>query len=175
MKQPAALPCYEAFLLPPARHTGMLAGRFVRGGKRAAGVRGGTRPGRRTRTGVAALQLALSLTLLVGALLFVQTLRNLRDMGNLSGAKYDNSNLKEVLTREFAGRAVSTLDDLARRVLIPAFDLDDGQDARRKLDKPRTWKPKFFHNYPGPDSDGAELIVDVAMRTSAAPTYFPTV
>jgi patatin-like phospholipase/acyl hydrolase len=101
-------------------------------------------------------------------------LDNLRDMGNLSGAKYDNSNLKEVLTREFAAQAVSTLDDLARRVLIPSFDLDDGQDTRRKLNKPRTWKPKFFHNYPGPDSDGAELVVDVAMRTSAAPTYFPS-
>jgi patatin-like phospholipase/acyl hydrolase len=101
-------------------------------------------------------------------------LDNLRDLGNLSGAKYDNANLKEILTREFAARAVSTLDDLARRVLVPTFDLDDGQDPRRKLDKPRSWKPKFFHNYPGPDSDGAELIVDVAMRTTAAPTYFPT-
>jgi patatin-like phospholipase/acyl hydrolase len=101
-------------------------------------------------------------------------LDSLRDLGNLSGAKYDNTNLHEILTREFDGRAVSTLDDLARRVLIPTFDLDDGQDPRRNPDKPRTWKPKFFHNYPGPDSDGAELIVDVAMRTSAAPTYFPT-
>src|SRR2546428_6733074 len=36
------------------------------------------------------------------------------------------------------------------------------------------WNPKFLHNYPGPDSDGAELVVDVALRTSAAPTYFPT-
>ncbi len=101
-------------------------------------------------------------------------LDNLRDLGNLSGAKYDNTNLKKVLTREFAARAVSTLDDLTKRVLIPTFDLDDGQDPRRKQDKLRTWKPKFFHNYPGPDSDGAELIVDVAMRTSAAPTYFPS-
>jgi patatin-like phospholipase/acyl hydrolase len=101
-------------------------------------------------------------------------LDNLRDLGNLSGAKYDNTNLKEILTREFAARAVFTLNDLARRVLVPTFDLDDGQDPRRKLDKPRSWKPKFFHNYPGPDSDGEELIVDVAMRTSAAPTYFPS-
>jgi uncharacterized protein len=35
------------------------------------------------------------------------------------------------------------------------------------------WKPKFFHNFAGPDSDGAEKIADVALRTSAAPTYFP--
>ncbi|MEJ2265588.1 MAG: hypothetical protein P8X95_19265 [Anaerolineales bacterium] len=39
--------------------------------------------------------------------------------------------------------------------------------------KIRTWKPKFFHNYPGEDSDAAEKVVDVALRTSAAPTYFP--
>jgi patatin-like phospholipase/acyl hydrolase len=32
---------------------------------------------------------------------------------------------------------------------------------------------KFFHNYPGPDSDGQQLAVDVAVRTSVAPTYFP--
>ena len=37
----------------------------------------------------------------------------------------------------------------------------------------RTWKPKFFHNFPGPDSDGKELVVDVALRTAAAPSFFP--
>jgi hypothetical protein len=35
------------------------------------------------------------------------------------------------------------------------------------------WKPKFFHNFKGADSDGREKIADVALRTSAAPTYFP--
>jgi hypothetical protein len=55
-------------------------------------------------------------------------------------------------------------------VLIPAFNLDDGDDDVTK----RTWNPKFFHNFPGPDSDGEETVVDVALNTSAAPTYFPT-
>ena len=32
----------------------------------------------------------------------------------------------------------------------------------------------FFHNFPGADSDGESLVVDVAMSTSAAPTYFPS-
>lgn len=101
-------------------------------------------------------------------------LDNLKDMGGVSGAQYDNGNLKRLLTETFAAQHVVTLDDLKRRVLVPAFDLDDSEDPRRKADKPRTWKPKFFHNFAGPDSDGAELIVDVAMRTSAAPTYFPS-
>jgi patatin-like phospholipase/acyl hydrolase len=101
-------------------------------------------------------------------------LDNLRHIGNVAGARYDNKNLKNRLTREFAACEVRTLDDLGRRVLIPTFDLDDGQAPRRKPGKPESWKPKFFHNYPGSDSDGAELIVDVALRTSAAPTYFPT-
>ena len=45
-----------------------------------ASLRTGTRTGGWLRTGLAATQLALSLTLLVGGLLFVQTLRNLRDV-----------------------------------------------------------------------------------------------
>ncbi|MDE3170954.1 MAG: hypothetical protein KGL75_12495 [Acidobacteriota bacterium] len=35
------------------------------------------------------------------------------------------------------------------------------------------WKAKFFHNFAGPDSDCAEKVANVALRTSAAPTYFP--
>ena len=49
------------------------------------------------------------------------------------------------------------------------FDLDN-EDPRR-----RTWKPKLFHNFPGPNSDGAHLARNVALYTSAAPTYFPSV
>ncbi|HEU5013852.1 MAG TPA: patatin-like phospholipase family protein [Roseiflexaceae bacterium] len=110
-----------------------------------------------------------------GAAIFDDSwLDNLKDLGNVAGAQYSNTNLTRVLSDIFAKRNVVTLDDLPKRVLIPSFDLDDGQDPRRKADKPRTWKPKFFHNYPGADSDGAERIVDVAMRTSAAPTYFPS-
>ena len=38
----------------------------------------------------------------------------------------------------------------------------------------RMWNPKFFHNFPGNDSDGQETVVEVALRTSAAPTFFPS-
>ena len=92
---------------------------------------------------------------------------NWRDLGHALGAQYTNGPLKEVLTAQFGDLR---LGDLPRKVLISAFDLDNGPDQPTAL---RTWKPKFFHNYPGPGSDANERVVDVALRTSAAPSYFP--
>lgn len=92
---------------------------------------------------------------------------DLVDLGTAVGADYRPTGLARVLRREFGKRR---LRDLRRRVLVPAFDLDAPPQGRR----PRMWKPKFFHNFPGADSDGAELLVDVALRTSAAPTFFPS-
>jgi len=91
--------------------------------------------------------------------------RHAREAGGLVGGS-DNAALHAILV-EVLGR--STLAGLHKRVLIPAFHLDNHGAKGR----PRAWKPKFFHNFPGPDSDGAERTVDVAMRTSAAPTYLP--
>ncbi|MGH9638676.1 MAG: patatin-like phospholipase family protein, partial [Bryobacteraceae bacterium] len=91
----------------------------------------------------------------------------LRDLGDLVGAKYDNKDLVHLARVAFGN---STLDDLLpRHVLVPTFDLDN----QAKPPNPRMWKPKFFHNFAGPDSDGAQKIADVVLRTSAAPTYFP--
>jgi len=98
-------------------------------------------------------------------------LDDLRDLGGLTGADYDSQRLKSELTRVFG---TARLRDLrGRRVLVAAFDLDN-LDRVPRPGEVRHWKPKFFHNFPGSDSDGAESIVDVAMRTSAAPTYFPS-
>ncbi len=94
-------------------------------------------------------------------------LRGLNDLGGLAGAEYDNKNLIGTLSAIFG---TTKLEDLGKKVLIPSFQLDNQEQQAGK----RMWKPKFFHNYPGPDSDGRELAVDVALRTSAAPIYFPT-
>jgi hypothetical protein len=67
------------------------------------------------------------------------------------GAKYDIANLERVI-RPFLGEA-TTLGSLGKRVLIASFDLDSGPDDARG----RTWKPKLFHNFPGPHSDANEL------------------
>src|SRR5713101_8997211 len=94
-------------------------------------------------------------------------LDDLKDLGGLTGADYDNDKLKAVLEGVFGKK--TRLKQLKKRVLVPTFDLDNESPAPCK----RMWKPKFFHNFPGPDSDGKELVVDVALRTSAAPSFFP--
>jgi hypothetical protein len=59
-----------------------------------------------------------------------------------------------------------TLGQLEKRVLVTSFDLDN------EATENRSWKPKIFHNFEGPDSDGAQLAYNVATYTCAAPTYF---
>ena len=93
--------------------------------------------------------------------------RDVVEIGGLSGAKYDNVNLKQILQETFGALK---LKDLKPRVLIASFSLDNQAPDPSS----RTWNPKFFHNFSGADSDGESLLVDVAMSTSAAPTYFPS-
>lgn len=93
-------------------------------------------------------------------------LDNLVDLGKLRGADYDIKPLRRELKSLFGD---ATLGQLKKRVLISAFDLDN-EDAVNP-----TWKPKLFHNFPGPNNDRASLAVDVGLYTSAAPTYFPSV
>jgi uncharacterized protein len=90
--------------------------------------------------------------------------RQIGDLGDLIGAKYDNANLEKILGKVFGDLTLDNL--LPRHVLVSSFDLDCPGN-------PRKWNPKFFHNFAGDDSDGAEKVLDVALRTSAAPTYFP--
>ena len=92
---------------------------------------------------------------------------DIRDIGGVTGADYDQKNLAKILKRIFQD---TRLKDLQKRVLVPSFDLDNEAKDPSK----RTWNPKFFHNFPGEDSDGDELVVEVALDTSAAPTYFPS-
>lgn len=92
-----------------------------------------------------------------------------RDLGTLIGAQYDIEPLRQALQALFGEM---TLGDLSRRVLISSFDLDYQPPD---LAQPRSWKAKFFHNFPGPGGDQAQRVVDVALYTAAAPTYFPIV
>jgi uncharacterized protein len=125
--------------------------------------------------GILALGLAAGLTpaqirdlyVVNGKLIFDSSwTHNVVELGGISGSKYDNVNLKQILQETFGAQK---LKDLHSRVLIASFSLDNQADASE-----RTWNPKFFHNFTGPDSDGESLAVDVAMSTSAAPTYFPS-
>jgi hypothetical protein len=105
-----------------------------------------------------------------GAKIFQKSIgRDLLSLGNLVGAEYDNRNLRKILKHTFGSRLLAELN---RKVAIPAFKLDtkdryaDGEE--------RGWRPKIFHNYEGYGSDENELVADVALYTSSAPTYFPT-
>jgi patatin-like phospholipase/acyl hydrolase len=95
-------------------------------------------------------------------------LDDLVDLGKLRGADYDIGPLRRELKKLFG---TTTLGNLDKHVLVAAFDLDNEDPDPEK----RTWKPKLFHNYPGPNNDCAFLALDVALYTSAAPTYFPSV
>lgn len=104
----------------------------------------------------------------LGGYVFKDTIwDDIHDLGQMTGAKYSNKPLKEQLAKQFGNMVLS---DLKYKVLVSSFELDN-EETRSGM--PRFWKPKYFHNYPGADSDGHEKVVDVALRTSAAPTYFP--
>jgi patatin-like phospholipase/acyl hydrolase len=87
----------------------------------------------------------------------------IKDLDIILGAKYDNKPLKKSLERVLGD---ITLGDLKERVLISSFELEGDRKGTRM------WKLKFFENFPG-SKDRVEKAVDVALRTSAAPTYFP--
>lgn len=88
-------------------------------------------------------------------------------VGQVVGAKYDILNVRKILT-PYLGAAIleDYLSFKQKYVLVPTFHLDG------VIDDVRTWKPKFFHNFPGPDSDGGEMAVNVILRSTATPAYF---
>ena len=82
---------------------------------------------------------------------------------------YTQENLRDYLGRkELLG--AKTLADLKKQVVVCSFELDvhDHEAGTRK------WRPKMFHNFQRPDNgDLYESAVDVALRSSAAPIFFP--
>lgn len=80
----------------------------------------------------------------------------------LRGAQYNNDGLYKALEQHFDKLK---LKDLKRDVAIPALNLDNRAPAGV-----RRWDPEIFTRHSHPD----EYVVDVAMRTSAAPLMFPT-
>lgn len=91
---------------------------------------------------------------------------------NLAVEKVVKADYSSDLLREIFKQVVGDIElgDLKKKVIISSFDLDN---ETIKPGSPRTWKPKFFHNFDPDDPDYKEKVVDVAARTSAAPTYFP--
>jgi patatin-like phospholipase/acyl hydrolase len=104
-----------------------------------------------------------------GAEVFADTvLDDIRDLGTLIGADYGIEPLKNALTEQFGANL--RMRHLPKSVLISTFDLDNAPTTPGVT---RTWKAKFFHNFPEAGPDLNEKVVDVAIYTAAAPTYFP--
>ncbi len=103
-------------------------------------------------------------------------LDKISNLDELWRADNDHKGLREALESVFDPE--ETLGDLPKKVLIPAFDLDN-QDEESKASatrayRTRFWKPKFMHNFESPGNDKSVKVVDAALRTSSAPTYFPS-
>lgn len=85
----------------------------------------------------------------------------------LLAAKYNNKMLFESLSDLFKN---ARLSDLKKHVVVSSFELDPGVgDAAR----PRAWQAKFFHNFHSKGPPSTDLLIDIAMRSCAAPTYLP--
>ncbi|MGV8864676.1 MAG: CBASS cGAMP-activated phospholipase [Pseudomonas sp.] len=84
-----------------------------------------------------------------------------RRLGFLFKAKHSNEGLRRVLERRFGSAKIG---DLKHRVLIPAVNYTTG-------------KGQFFKtpHHPSFEVDYRMTLVDVALATSAAPVYFPSV
>lgn len=79
--------------------------------------------------------------------------------GGFFRPRYTNTGLREVLEEIFEGR---TMADLKTKVLIPSINYTKGA--------PQLFKTAHNPNF---SMDANRTLVDVAMSTSAAPTYFP--
>ncbi len=92
----------------------------------------------------------------------------LSDGAGLLADRYKTADLQDSLVQALG---TTKLIDFRQKVLVPAFELNflDPQGAQSE----RSWKAKFFHNFPGPNNSSLELAADVAVRSSSAPAYFP--
>jgi len=84
------------------------------------------------------------------------------------GALFTNQKLEEYLAQpDLLGD--KTLGQLRKKVIITSFNLE-GVDFSTGA---KTWKPKVYDNFGANNPDQMEKAVDVALRSSAAPIFFP--
>ena len=89
------------------------------------------------------------------------------DAGGLIGPRYDVRRYAAILRQVFRD---ARLSDLRRKVMVPAFDLnDDNPDPMR-----RRWKARLLHNLAGPEAAPDLLLRRTALYSSAVPAVFAT-
>jgi hypothetical protein len=90
-----------------------------------------------------------------------------RTLGYVAGANalFSPAQMSALLTGMFGDH---TLSSLPKRVMVASFELYSRRPGST------SWRPKIFHNFPYPgERDLRERIVDVGLRTSAAPVLLP--
>jgi uncharacterized protein len=89
-------------------------------------------------------------------------------------AKYSDKNKEDIMKYYFRDRSMI---DLKKSCIVVAFRLDGRKSKTHSFFHKEGWRPAIFSNLPQGNSNvepDAELKVwDAAMRTSAAPTFFP--
>lgn len=81
---------------------------------------------------------------------------------SLFQSKYNNKGLKKAIENLFLKSKIQTLGDLNHPVIIPSINYTTG--------KPQIFKTPHHQNF---QTDHKLPLIDVALSTSAAPTYFP--
>lgn len=89
----------------------------------------------------------------------------LRDANGLIGPRYSARRLAAVLRKVFTDLR---LGDLERRVMVPAFRLDDENPEPGR----RRWRPVLFHNFPGASGSPGLLARRAALYSSTVPAIF---
>lgn len=96
---------------------------------------------------------------------------DLRDgFGKNIGADYSTNKFKKILKDIFKDTTLGDIHDKLngkKYLMVPTFNINPQNDAG----KPVNFRPTVFNSSFVKDQN--ELIVDVALRTSAGPTYFP--
>lgn len=77
-------------------------------------------------------------------------------------AKYDNSHLRDSMLKVLPKNP--TFSDIQKDLIIPAFRLEGPEGER--------WKEEIYDSYR--DDMKGESLIDVALRSSSAPLYFPS-
>jgi len=101
--------------------------------------------------------------------------------GRFTGCPYSSHDRLKLFTDAFARSPAVHLRDLKKCVFIPSVRLKPlpldpslpADDVTMQIAN-HQWGAQFFHNFlHSPDHDGDASVIDVAMRTTAAPTFYP--
>lgn len=89
-------------------------------------------------------------------------------------SKYSDKNKEEIMKYYFGDL---TMKDLSKPCAVVAFRLDGKRSSTHSFFDTEGWRPAIFSNLPKADGrvepDKDLFIYQAAMRTSAAPTFFP--